>query len=915
MLSTPVLARELPFVSAGETLFMAKTRMIMMAIAIAMAGAIGITSSALATPAPVVQLGIVNVGGTLTSGGSANYSFYFSTTATGLLAVKGSITSTGYLTGTKKKWTATLPNFSTTLSAGTTKVTGTSVVIPTNFTGVANLTVTVTFAGKGVATKTVAFTVAAPVVAGSVSTNLYGVGFENAVTMNAGIVSTYAMSSPTYTWIQTGGKTVTLSSTGSITPNFTTDALTNFVAFAMTNVVMYSDSQTLRTNDGVQVVSMDDEQSTAAVYSFKVLVSGSSITRTGLFTVTCASSTPGHPNVPVGALMSFKSSTNSTSWTLVKRPSNSTATLTHTNSLLPQFRADVEGVYAVRDNVTGAIETNTAASWTGYQFCSICHGPDNNFNNEDIVTEWQQTKHASFLQKAIDGQESAYYNSSCIRCHTVGYNPDPKANNGGFDDVAKTLGWTFPTVLTNGNYAAMPDALKNLSNIQCESCHGPGSRHPGSPSISLDVKVCATCHQDGSHHVRPQQWESSSHAGSSNDDQSKGGYSKVSLNQGMNSQCSRCHSPVGYLAVAKGTPNVLATTNSVPIGSGPLACQICHDPHDTFGNADRHQLRVYDSFQMGNPYYRTNTIYVALGDSLTTADLRLTNSNVVVTNAGASAACMICHNGRDLPTQTKVYGTNTVLSAKTLRPTTIGVTKFYQVGNAHDSTAANAFTGIGAYDYGQVMGNSFHTYLADCQACHMYQLKAGDTILTNGIPVVLTAGNLANYVNVVGDHTFKMSYTAINGTDTNLIENIAACNQCHTEPVTTFDFKAVNAEDYDGNGVKDGIQTEMQGLLDILGKLIKATGVTITTNATTGHVTAISSSTGYSTNNAALVDAQSKAAWNWLTAYNEGSFGVHNTRFSVNLIQTTYTDLSTNYYGNSVTNTFHYKFPSSNSTR
>ncbi len=320
MLSTPVLARELPFVSAGETLFMAKTRMTMMAIAIAVAGAIGITSSALATPAPVVQLGIVNVGGTLTSGGSANYSFYFNTSATGLLAVKGTVTSTGNIPGTNKKWTAILPNYSTTLSAGTTKVTGTSVVIPTNFTGVANLTVTVTFAGKGVATKTVAFTVAAPVVAGSVSTNLYGVGFENAVTLNAGIVSTYGMgSTPKYSWTQTGGSSVVLSSTNTSTTSFTTAALSNFVDFTSgTNLVLYSDSQTL-TNNHVQVVGLDDEQAASTAYSLQVLVSGNSITRTGLFTVACANVTPGHPNIPVGTLVSIKNATNSTSWTPVWR--------------------------------------------------------------------------------------------------------------------------------------------------------------------------------------------------------------------------------------------------------------------------------------------------------------------------------------------------------------------------------------------------------------------------------------------------------------------------------------------------------------------------------------------------------------------------------------------------------------------
>ena len=104
-----------------------------------------------------------------------------------------------------------------------------------------------------------------------------------------------------------------------------------------------------------------------------------------------------------------------------------------------------------------------------------------------------------------------------------------------------------------------------------------------------------------------------------------------------------------------------------------------------------------------------------------------------------------------------------------------------------------------------------------------------------------------------------------------------------------------------------GVQTEVHGLLNNLGYLVKQTGVTITTNST-GQVTAISTSAGYATNNVVLAEAQYKAAWNWLVCYNEGSFGVHNTQFSIRLLQSTYTDLSTNFY-NDVTRTFQQAYP------
>jgi hypothetical protein len=104
-----------------------------------------------------------------------------------------------------------------------------------------------------------------------------------------------------------------------------------------------------------------------------------------------------------------------------------------------------------------------------------------------------------------------------------------------------------------------------------------------------------------------------------------------------------------------------------------------------------------------------------------------------------------------------------------------------------------------------------------------------------------------------------------------------------------------------------GIQTEIQGLLDNVGLLLKTTGVTVTTNSSR-HVTSVSTSGGYSTNNAVLAEAQYKAAWNVLVGIREGSFGVHNTQFAVRLLQTSYTDLSTNYYSN-VNSNYQNAFP------
>jgi len=858
-----------------------------------------------AVPAPSATIGTVTIGGTAYSGGSISYQFNLTAATSGVLVVKARITG--------PKWAASFPNLTATNSAaGVVPVQSQSIQVPTNFAGTAKLKLTVTFNKKSIHVAPVTVTIAAqPPPSGNVSVNLYDVGFGNSVVLDGSVVSTAGMGTPTYSWTQManslGHKAPgTLSANNIVAPSLTTGALTNFVNTANTPTSIFiNDLDDVGNTNALYVVpehrfgtiagfSLDNEQVTESTYVYRLLVSGNSITRTGTFTVVCSIQTPAHPNIPVGVTAYYKSSTNSTSWSLLSKPAKSAAVLTHTNDLVAELRPDVQGVYIIQDNVTGKTLTNTAASFVGWTgtlglSCDTCHGLANTFGNEDMVTPWSQTLHATMAQRGVDGVLGSHYTENCFVCHTLGYNKAPSAaSNGNFYAVEKQLGWTFPTVLTNTNFAAMPQQLQNLANIQCESCHGPGSRHPGEPSVSLDVRVCAQCHQNGSNHMRPSQWEISPHAGA---------YDNTSLSRGTNPQCSRCHSPAGFVAVGKGTAD-RSTTNGVPTGTGPLSCQACHDPHDAFGNTDRHQLRIYDTFLMGNPYFRSNTVTVAMGDSLTTSDLRLTNSNVVVTNAGQSAACMICHNGRQLPTQVQLYGSNKNKM-------------FYQTGSTHDSPVAEVFTGIGGYDYGKIMGNSFHTYLADCQACHMYLLRAPvnnvaqDSIAIDDVVTPVTTAVYNQFANVLGDHTFQMSYAYTNGVE-HVADNIAACNQCHAsfEPVDSFDFKPGNAQDYDGDGVISGVQTEVHGLLNHLGFLLQTTGLTATTNAV-GQVTNISGS--YSTNSI-LVEAQRKAAWNWFIAYREGSFGVHNTQYSIRLLQTSYTDLSTNFYGNA-SRTYQNAFP------
>src|ERR1051326_6598027 len=404
--------------------------------------------------------------GTLYGGGSIHYHLSLTANTAGTLTVEAQIKGKG--------WKASFPVLITEVDSGDSTVDSEAIPVPAGFLGNASLKVKATLSGGKLGKKKVTVTIGAPPPpSSSVQTTLYDVGFNNNVTLDGAVVSTSGMGAPlTYSWTQTDGKTVSLSATDVASPNFTTDPLTNFVTMGTTsynndvddagatNLLYVTPEHRFGTNTASTVlggVSLDAEEADVASYGFRLVVSDGSIMRTGLFTVACSSLTPAHPNIPVGVTAYYKGATNSQNWSLLAKPAGSAAALTHTNNLIAQLRPDVEGIYIIQDNVTGKTLTNTAASYTGYQFCAICHGPNNNVGNADMVTPWSKTGHASMAQRGVDGILSSHYSEACFQCHTVGFNQSPAATNGNFWAVQQEIGWQFPSVLQPGNYAAMPE--------------------------------------------------------------------------------------------------------------------------------------------------------------------------------------------------------------------------------------------------------------------------------------------------------------------------------------------------------------------------------------------------------------------------------------------------------------------------
>ena len=482
------------------------------------------------------------------------------------------------------------------------------------------------------------------------------------------------------------------------------------------------------------------------------------------------------------------------------------------------LRPDAVGQYTVTVSVktassgsTNLTQKITAATYLGIAVCSECHDGG---TASDMMTPWSQSPHATFFARAVDGVASDHYSKNCISCHLVGYDTNALAVNGGFDDIAKALGWTFPAVLTNGNWAAMPAELKNVANIQCENCHGPGSQHAAFNgdisriSVSYGAGDCGQCHDSKNTHYRNAEWNNSTHARVT---RTPSGASRIA--------CIRCHTAPGLADYIehKGS-SATYTTNTV---YEAITCSACHDPHN---DANPHQLRTSDTI---------------------TLDCGFT------AKAGSGAVCMNCHQSR-----TGSY-TNSLERYPKGQFTYPGSSSF----GPHDNPAADILMGVNGYTYGKEIPSSAHRFAVTntCSGCHMQTIAAGTPAFTKA-----------------GGHTFNLTYQAVTNGLTNTVELVEVCVKCHG-PMESFDLVKV---DYNSDGIIEGVQTEMQKLLDKLSTYMPNANYVADGNYVGDGL--VKTSLSVKTNWQAKY---LQAAWNWQLVTYDASKGIHNAAYSVGLIK------------------------------
>ncbi len=540
--------------------------------------------------------------------------------------------------------------------------------------------------------------------------------------------------------------------------------------------------------------------------------------------------TSGLPSVGVGNYIYFEGLSKTltgekiTSWSWkVTPPITSTAKIENNQTQYPRLKTDAIGRYVV--TVTVKTEKGTeltssrevyAGRWAGAQTCASCHSGS---VMPDKVSSWAQTGHATKFE--------AFYGSYavgrdyCARCHTVGY--DETADNGGFDDAMRTIGWTpeqssaiqwlkgNPVKNTTIRELVTNPNIYKVMNIQCENCHGPGG-NTHTKTFSFEGTVCGQCHGQIKE-LRQSLHGTGEHVGSN--------YPSTA----GNAECAACHTGQGFVnsqirgleLIYPDKQTATKKANMEPVElQAPIACATCHDSHEAthpekgnYGLKSK-QLRVYGEVETPQGF---------------------------TVEAGESAICVKCHANKRDTQYLKDF-----LAGKKTR-------------GAHGNTQADVLYGNGVITFGANFTNSPHTTVVaeGCIECHMFSAARAGT-------------------NVAGAHTWNMEMK--NGT-----QNIGACTQsgCHAKgSITTFDRTA--SADFDGDGTIEGVQTEVQGLLDKLAtKLPKDKS---------GAVMSV----GFNATNTS--ELQRKALWNYWVVNNDGSKGVHNTQFSVQVLQETYKQLT-----------------------
>ena len=202
-----------------------------------------------------------------------------------------------------------------------------------------------------------------------------------------------------------------------------------------------------------------------------------------------------------------------------------------------------------------------------------------------------------------------------------------------------------------------------LENVQCENCHGPAGNHVANPEfpstvprVELAAQVCGGCH---SAQLAPPEVVAHDPVAFSFEDWSASPHSAVvpdvlqSMAASTNniSSCGRCHSGSAREALLEGENPSVTVANDYDVA---ITCAVCHDPHQTYvWTNELNGIITFTNQLTGNVSDITNNELGAVYTNQLRNPYASTNDFVLTTSEVFSNAdnpninvCAQCHNDR-----------------------------------------------------------------------------------------------------------------------------------------------------------------------------------------------------------------------------------------------------------------------------
>jgi len=671
-------------------------------------------------------------------------------------------------------------------------------------------------------------------------------GFNAPVTLSVAVAGGKAPY--TYKWVAAAANptTVTLNSSTVASPTFTTGSLAAILAsgkvigFGKSTTADSSGNAVFMANPQVGFLSISAQMLSQMTYNFTVTVTDAvGFVKSATVAVPPATLAQGNSVVPIGQIVIANLPGNAASASLTF-PQGSTAKLKDAATANPWFIPDVKGNYLLTASA-GTLNVQASAFQSASPECVYCHSIIPAEKAANVLAKfksWGNSAHGNHFFKymhydtngalvwndgvtsvptanptvnwsvtgsnpatamttyqfGMTGAEGTHYSASCTACHTTGFNA--LANNGGVDDAASGLSYTFPNlssifgstltgvtsqqvinssgVVTTMTYDqvtpapnatawnSMPADVKKFAGMQCESCHGPLNTHAGQAMLLPDGSIvkpvqefseaaCAVCHDKPSNHDRVSLWRQSKHANLQVAiDEGAGG--NVAASASPSSSCNRCHSGQGFVQYVKQLTGQLkdSTGHAIPAYWGPLI-----DP-STVASAGK----AYLQNTLGiTPNKVAPQTCAACHDAHTTGlrvegETPMLPSGFKVSGAGAGALCFVCHNSRNgvhNDAQNGLFFTSDLP----------GTAASASIGAPHEACQGDVVAGKNAFFIGNY-SPSAHLAVADsCVGCHMKTFPAG-----------LTGTNT--------NHTWRIDNTS--------------CGKCHGSATAPVDGEALQAE-------------------------------------------------------------------------------------------------------------------------